>query len=437
MASRAIEKLTAVKVDKAKQPGMLADGGGLYLQITAAKDGAVNRSWLFRYWVPEHDPVTGEFVRDPVTGKVRGRNREAGLGPLRDVSLAEARVKARKYRNLRSEGIDPIEARGAERAQKRLDGAKAVTFKQVAEEYIQSHEAGWSAVHQRQWRNTLAQHVYPVLGGLPIGAIDTALVLRAIKPLWKSAPETASRVRGRLERVLDAAKAQELRTGENPARWRGHLDTQLPPRAKVLAVRHHPAMDYNKLPGFIVELHKQDGIVARLVELIVLTATRLGEPTGAKWEEFDLDRAVWTIPAARMKSGKEHRIPLSRCAIELLQGLPRASALVFPHPEHPDRTIHHNDPTRLLRRLGHSEAVHGFRSSFRDWCADRTSFPADVAEAALAHKIGDKVRRAYQRGDMFEQRRRLMQMWSEHCTTPPIEGTSEVIPLRAAASSAS
>jgi integrase len=397
-------RLTALAVRRAK-PGMHHDGHGLYLAV-----GDNGASWVLRF-------------------TLHGRAREMGLGSASVFGLAEARAKAIDAKKLLHDGHDPIEVRKATRAQAQLDAARSITFKRVAEEYIQSHEAGWSAVHRRQWRNTLAQHVYPVLGGLPIGAIDTALVMRAIKPLWRSAPETASRVRGRIERVLDAAKAQELRTGENPARWRGHLDTLLPPRSKVLAVRHHPAMDYNKLPGFMVDLHKQEDIVSRLVEFIILTATRLGEATGARWEEFDLDRAVWTIPAARMKSGKEHRVPLSRRVIGLLQGLPRTGELVFPHPRRTNSTIHHNDPTRLLRRLGSSEAIHGFRSTFRDWASETTAYPNHVVEQALAHTIASSVEAAYRRGDLLAKRARLMEAWSEFCGSPPIERSEVVVQL--------
>jgi integrase len=405
-------RLTDAAIRRAA-PGMHHDGRGLYLAVS--DNGA---SWVLRF-------------------TLRGRAREMGLGPYPVFGLAAARAKAIDAKQLLHEGVDPIEARKAARVQARLDEARAITFQQAAEDYLQAHEARWrSSVHRQQWRNSLVQHVYPVLGALPVQAIDTALVMKVIGPLWKSAPETASRVRGRIERVLDAAKAQELRTGENPARWKGHLDTLLPPRSEVLKVRHYPAMDYNKLPGFFVELNKQDGIVARLGEFIILTASRLGEATAAKWAEFDLDRAVWTIPAARTKSGKksgkEHRVPLSQRVIDLLQDLPRAGELVFPRPEHPDRVVHHNQPTKLLRRLGHSEAsIHGFRSSFMDWAHEQTAFPKVVIDMALAHTVSDKVEAAYRRGDLFEKRRRLMDDWCRHCTTPRAERGEVVVALRA------
>jgi integrase len=399
-------RLTDATCRNAK-PGKYHDGRGLYLVVS--ESGA---SWVLRF-------------------TLHGRAREMGLGPYPVFRLAAARAKAIDAKHLLYEGVDPIGARKAARVQARLEGAKAATFKQAAEDYIAAHEVGWrSAAHRQQWRNSLALHAYPVLGDLPVGAIDTSAVLRAIKPLWKSAPETMSRVRGRIEQVLNAAKVQELRTGENPARWKGHLDALLPARAKVRSVKHFPAMDYGKLPDFFVELRKQDGVVARLLELIVLTATRLGEATGAKWDEIDLDRAAWTIPAERMKGGVALRVPLSAPALELLRNLPRAGALVFPRAgDHPDKPVHHNQPTKLLRRLGHGEAVHGFRSAFRDWAAETTGHPNHVVEQALAHAIPNAVEAAYRRGDLFSKRRLLMDDWARHCTTPQSE-RGEVVPLQ-------
>jgi integrase len=382
------------------------DGHGLYLAV-----GDNGASWVLRY-------------------TLRGRAREMGLGSASVFGLAEARVRAINAKKLLHDGHDPIEVRKAARAQAQFDAARAVTFKQAAEAYIKSHEAGWrSSLHRQQWRNTLAQHVYPVLGALPVQAIDTAAVMRAIQPLWQAAPETASRVRGRIESVIDAATAQGLRQGPNPAAWRHHLDRLLPAKRKVRKVKHFAAVHYDAVPAFLVELRKKEDVVSRLVEFIVLTASRLGEATGARWDEFDLDRAVWTIPPERMKAGREHRAPLSKQVLELLRALPRTSALVFPHPRLPDRPIHHNDPTKLLRLLGRPESIHGFRSTFRDWAAETTLYPNHVVEQALAHAIANGVEAAYRRGDLFEKRAKLMEAWGAYCSSPPVE-RGEVVPLR-------
>jgi integrase len=433
MASRAIERMTALKVERArKRPGMYADGGGLYLEITP--NGA---SWIFRYWVPERDPTTGEFVRDSTTHKVRGRSREMGLGPLRDVSLAEARVQARRYRNLRRAGIDPIEARNAERTRARLDAVKGVTFKECAEEYIETQRAGWTGKQALAWESTLATYAYPIIGSLPVRAIDNSLVLRVLEPIWQTRTETASRLRGRIEGVLDRAKVQGYRDGaENPARWRGHLDKLLPRRSKVQAVSHLPALPYAKLPHLMIDLRKQEDVAARALEFMILTAARSAEVLGAGWSEVNWTDKTWTIGAARMKARQEHRTPLSARALEILEEMKAHRAdgdgdLMFPRPGHPHLKLHHGEPVKVLRRLGYGDiTAHGFRSSFRDWAADRSNVQPDVAEAALAHKVGDKVRRAYQKGDMFERRRQLMSMWAEFCTMPPVE-RGEIIPLRA------
>jgi integrase len=303
-------RLTALKVSRARFPGMYADGGGLYLQVT--EGGA---SWIYRHMLA-------------------GRAREMGLGPLALFGLSEARAKALDARRLRHEGIDPIEARRAVRAQERVEAAKTVTFKQCAERYIKAHRAGWrNAKHAAQWEATLATYVAPVIGALPVQMIDTALVLKVIEPLWAVKPETASRLRGRVESILDWATVRGYRTGENPARWRGHLDKLLPARSKVRKIEHHAALPYAELPGFMVALRSQEGIAARALEFTILTAARTGEAIGVRWCEIGLAGKVWTIPADRMKAGKEHRVPLSGRVLAILEAMKPTSGsgqFVFP-----------------------------------------------------------------------------------------------------------
>jgi integrase len=381
-------------------------GDNLYVQV-----GRDNRkSWVFRY-------------------QINGKSHMAGIGPVNLVTLAEAREITHEMRRMLLKGIDPLVHKRTARAQAQLDEARAITFRECAEAYIRSHEAGWrSAAHRQQWRNTLVQYVHPELGDLPVSAIDTAAVLRCLQPIWHTHTETASRLRGRIENVLDWAKVRGYRDGENVARWRGHLDKMLPRRSKVRRVEHLSAMPYTELPSFMAALRAQDGIAARALEFTILTAARAGEVVGARWSEINLIDKVWTVPAARMKAGKDHRVPLSHRAIELLRALPRNGDLIFPSPKL-GRVLHLSEPLRMMRLLGRSETVHGLRSSFRDWSADRTNFRADVCEAALAHRIGDAVRLAYQRGDLFEQRSRLMSMWAEFCDTPPVERSDVVVQL--------
>jgi integrase len=404
--------LTALMVSKAKRPGMYADGGGLYLQVT---DGGA--SWIYRYML-------------------RGRAREMGLGALALFGLSEARAKALDARRLCHAGVDPIEARHAERQQARLDAAKAVTFGQCAESYIKSHRAGWrSTKHAAQWEATLVKYAKPVIGALPVQAVDTALVLKVLEPIWTTKPETAGRVRGRIEVVLDWAKVRGCRTGDNPARWRGHLDKLLPARGKVRKVEHHAALPYGELPGFLAALREQEGISARALEFTILTAARTGETIFARWSELDLLDKTWTIPAARMKAGREHRVPLSARALAILQEMQAHrhadDGFVFPGGK-PGKPLSNMAFLRLLRRMKRDNlTAHGFRSSFKDWASDRTSFQNEIVEAALAHVVGSKVEQAYRRGDMFEKRRRLMQVWAEFCGQPAGDRAA-VVPLRSA-----
>jgi integrase len=409
--ARTVGKLTALKVARDLPAGIYADGAGLYLQAT----GAGAKSWIYRF-------------------SLAGKAREMGLGSLSAVSLADARAKAAEYRRLRQDGIDPIEARKARRAQAALDAAKTITFKEAAASYIASHKAGWrNGKHASQWENTLATYAEPVLGALSIQAIDTNFVLKVLEPIWKTKPETASRVRGRIEAILDWAKVRGLRQSENPARWRGHLDHLLPAKAKVRRVKHHAALRYAELPDFISKLRAQEGVAARALEFTILTAARTGDTIGAVWDEFNASGRLWTVPAERMKARREHRVPLSGRALAILRDAESTRTpgadYVFPGGK-AGKPLSNMAMTEVLRRMGRGDiTVHGFRSTFRDWAAERTNFPSEVVEMALAHAVGDKVEAAYRRGDLFEKRRRLMAEWTSYCNTPTA-ATRKVIPMR-------
>jgi integrase len=378
---------------------VLPDGGCLYLQVTRGNSG-VRRSWTFRY----------EFD---------GRRYEMGLGGLHTLSLTEARDKARILRQQLLDDINPLEARRQARAARRVAAATAVTFQQCAEQYIAAHRAGWRNVkHAEQWPSTLAAFVYPVIGALPVQAVDTGLVLKCIEPIWTVKPETASRVRGRIEAVLGWATARGYRTGDNPAAWRSHMENLLPARAKVQAIKHHPALPYVELPVFMAELRVTDSLTARALEFTILTAARAGEVLGAQWGEFDLTNRTWTVPAPRTKRFREHRIPLGDRAVEILDGLPRDGQRVF--------TASRTGMLELLQTM-RPVTVHGFRSTFRDWAGDRTAFARDVVETALAHATGDKTEAAYRRLDALEKRRQLMAAWATFCSTTV---TGDVVPLK-------
>ena len=400
-------RLTALRVRALKEPGRYADGGGLYLLI--GRNNA--RAWLFRY-------------RDRRTGKLRDR----GLGPLADVSLEKARERAAACRLQLIDGLDPIEASRETRVAARLEHARRLTFEACATAYIEANKAGWrNAKHEAQWSSSLATHA-ALLMPIPVAEIDTTIVLKALEPIWASKTETATRVRGRIECVLDWAKVRGARAGENPARWRGHLDKLLPKPGKLKAVEHHPALPYDDVPAFILELRNRDGVTAQALELQILTAARPGEIVRARWSEFDLSAKVWTVPASRMKGNREHRVPLSDRAMQLLRSISSSGEFVFPGAkEKAPLTI--AAPLEMLKELRPGVVPHGFRSTFRDWCADRTAYPRDVAEAALAHVVKDKTEAAYRRSDLFEKRRRLMADWAKFCSTPVLS-TGSVTPLR-------
>jgi integrase len=411
MATRTIGRLTALKVEKAKQPGMHCDGGGLYLRITP--EGT--QQWVLRYMLNR-------------------RPHWMGLGPLSLYSLQEARTKALAARKLRHEGIDPIEARRAQRARERLEEAKAITFKQCAEAYINSHRAGWrNGKHAGQWGATLATYAFPIIGGLPVQSVDTGLVLKVLEPIWTAKPETAGRLRGRIENILHWGRVRGYREGENPARWRGHLDKLLPKRSKVHRVEHHAALSYAELPDFLGRLRDQEGNAARALELAILTAGRTGEVIGARWSEINLLDKTWTIPASRMKAQREHRVPLSARALAILREMQAArqddSDEAFVFPSRKSKTPLSNMAfLMLLRRMGNGDlTAHGFRATFKTWASERTSIQNEIVEGALAHAVGSKVEQAYRRGDLFEKRRRLMDAWAKFCEHPT--PNSKIIPI--------
>jgi integrase len=391
---RSIHKLSAIKVNNTKAPGYYADGGNLYLRI--APGGT--KGWIFRF-------------------TIAGRTRDAGLGAFPAVSLVKAREEAQRCRELVAQGADPIEVRKSDRDAARIASARAMTFEQCAKAFIASHEAGWhNRVHRSQWSSTLATFVFPIMGNLPVEAINTALVLKALELIWTEKPETASRVRGRIEAVLDWAKVRGYREGENPARWRGHLDHLLPAKRKVRKVTHHAALPYREIGTLMAKLRAEATASARLLEFLILTATRVSEALGARWEEIDLDQRMWTIPAGRMKAAREHRVPLSARATTILNEMAevRRNEFVFPGAK-VGRSLTRNVLVDLFERLQLEVTPHGFRSSFRDWAAEVSTFPREAAELALGHAVSDAVEAAYRRGDMFEKRRELMDAWAAFC----------------------
>jgi integrase len=394
--ARTIHKLTPLAVSKIARPGLYGDGAGLYLQVGPTG----GKSWLFRFML-------------------RGRAREMGLGPLHTVNLTEARACANECRKLRLAGKDPIEERDSAEVARRLQAAKSMTFKECAQAYIETHRIGWkNAKHASQWENTLRDYVYPTIGQLPVAAVDTDLVVKCLSPIWTKKTETATRVRARIESILDWATTSKYRQGENPARWRGHLENLLATPGKVAKKGHHSALPYLELPAFMAALRAQAGVSARALEFAVLTATRTSEVIGATWDEFDLERKLWTVPADRMKAKKEHRVPLSPRAVEVLrvmQELHGGRGIVFPGVSG-KKPLSNMALLMTLRRMERNDiTAHGFRSTFRDWAAEMTAYPRDVAEMALAHTISDKVEAAYRRGDLFTKRQQMMDEWAGYC----------------------
>jgi integrase len=410
MPKRASE-LNALAVSKLATPGLHFVGGvpGLALQVLPS--GA--RTWVLRVMIA-------------------GKRRDMGLGGYSPtgMTLARAREAALAAREKIRQGIDPIEANRAARSALQASRAAARTFKQCAEAYMEAHEAGWgNAKHASQWRNTLEKLAYPVMGELLVRDVQLAHVLQVLEPIWRTKTETASRLRSRIELVLDWAAARGFRESQNPARWRGHLDKLLPAPGKIIKRKHYDALPADEMGAFMQRLRQQPGNGARALELAILTAARSGEVRGARWHEFDLSAGVWAVPGERMKAGKEHRVPLSHAALALLKALSRHAKDDLVFPSRTGGLVSDMTLVAVLRRMNVAAVPHGFRSTFRDWAAERTSYPNEVCEMALAHSIGDKVEAAYRRGDLFEKRRRLMRDWASFCAT--VQPTNDkVVPLK-------
>jgi len=377
-------------------------GGVAGLQLKINDNGA--RSWVLRTMVA-------------------GKRRDMGLGGFPDVTLAQARERARAARDQVREGVDPIQARQAARSASAAALAKAKTFDQCVAAFVKAKSGEWqNAKHRAQWDSTLETYASPFIGTLLVQDVGVTNVLAVLEPIWATKTETASRLRGRIETILDWATARGYRTGENPARWRGHLDQLLARPKKIQKRKHHEALPIDDVGAFLVELRKVEGSSARALEFVVLTAGRSGEIRGARWPEIDLQGKVWTVPAERMKGKKEHRVPLSKQALMLLAGLPRFEGHELLFPGRSDAPLSDMSLTACMRRMKLTAVPHGFRSTFRDWAAERTNFPRDVAEMALSHAIVSEVEAAYRRGDMLAKRARMMQAWADFCGKPAEQG---------------
>lgn len=428
---RRAKELSALEVGRLRQPGKHYVGSppGLMLQITSS--GA--RSWVLRY-------------------AVGGKRREMGIGSASEATLAEARERAKAARDRLRDGVDPIDEKKGKTSALRAANAGALTFAQCADRYIAAHEAGWkNAKHAAQWRNTLTSYAYPLIGSMLVRDVELSHVVEILEPIWRTKTETATRVRGRIESVLDWARVRGYRSGDNPARWRGHLDKVLAQPGKVARGGNHPALDWREVGAFWAALAKVEGMGGAALRFAILTAARSGEVRGMTWGEIDFEAGVWTVPAARMKAAREHRVPLSTVALELLQGLPRVDGtdLVFPGSKNSlisDATIAavvkrmHEAAVKAggdgwidRRQGGRIATPHGIaRSTFRDWTAEATAYPREVAEAALAHTVEDKTEAAYRRGDLFDKRRRLMEDWAGFIAAPSVKADN-VTPIRGAA----
>ena len=407
--ARKAKQLSALSVGRLNKPGMWAVGGvaGLYLHIN---DKAA-RSWVLR-------------------ATIGSKRRDMGLGGFPDVTLAGAYEKARQAREKIEQGTDPILARKQAASELIAAQATELTFSKAATAYIDAHGDAWrNAKHRQQWVNTIETYAEPVIGKMLVRDVNQTHILSILEPIWKTKTETATRIRGRIESVLDWATVRGHRKGDNPARWKGYLDQLLPAPGKIAKVEHHTALPIDAVGAFVQDLRQRDGFAARALEFVILTAARSGEVRGMTWNELDLDAGVWSVPAERMKAGKEHRVPLSDQAKTLLQALPKIKdvPLVFPAPRGgvlSDMTL-----TAVTRRMKVPAVPHGFRSTFRDWAAERTNYPRDMAEQALAHTLGDKVEAAYRRGDMLEKRRKMMQSWAAFCDLPVVVKGENVVAI--------
>ena len=392
-------------------PGLYADGGNLYLQVTLNGEN-VNRSWIFRF-------------------AINGRRREMGLGAVHTVGLKGARSKAQELRKLVYEGRDPIAERDAQKAVLAAATAKRVTFDYCAASYSRAHSPKWSAKHAYQWSSAMTRFASPVLGKLPVDAIDVGLVVKVLEPIWHERPETASRLRGGIESVLAWASVRGFRQGDNPARWTNHLEELLPSRREILPVEHFAALAYRDVPGLMAKLQERSGVAARALEFLILTVSRSGEVLGARWDEIDLAERVWTVPAERMKGRRVHRVPLCDRALAILDEMRLCRRNKFVFPSERRENLGESPMRELLKRLGYKATIHGMRSAFRDWAGEHTNFAREICEAALAHAIGNKVERAYRRGDALEKRRALTDAWANFCNRPQ-PASASVTPLRKA-----
>jgi integrase len=405
MAEKVSAKLSKVE-------GVHAVGGvpGLYLHVLAG-----GRSWIFRY-------------------SFGGRRRDLGLGSYLDLTLTEAREAAREQRKLVLQGIDPIDARRENRDTSKAARAGRATFQQCVDGYIEAHGDGWkNPKHRAQWRTTLESYACPIIGTMNVAAVDTGLILQILEPIWKTKTETATRLRGRIENVLAWATVRKYRNGDNPARWKGHLDQLLVKPSTIATVEHHPALPYQEIGAFMQDLRKQEGIGAAALEFAILTAARSGEVRGATWGEIDLQARTWTIPGARMKAKRDHLVPLSDAAIAVIEKMKECKLgdHVFPGVKE-GKPLSDMSLTAVMRRMGRGKlTAHGFRSSFRDWCSESTAYPSEMAEMALAHTINNKVEAAYRRGNLFAKRVRMMADWSNYCAK--LRQAGAVVPMREAA----
>lgn len=426
--ARTMGRLTVKEVEKKTAPGLYGDGGGLTLQITKA--GV--KSWLYRYMI-------------------RGTAYGMGLGPVHTITLAEARQRAAEARKLVIDGVNPLEAKRQRQLEIELAKARLMTFDQCASAYIEAHRASWkNAKHADQWVNTIATYVSPIIGQLPVEQVDTGLVVKVLaqpddkgQQFWQAKNETASRVRGRIESILGWATTSGFRAGDNPARWKGHLENLLANISKISRIKNHPSLAWSRMGAFVHDLRQRDGVAARAVEFAILTASRSGEVRGACWSEIDLAAKVWTVPASRMKAKREHEVPLSAAAVALIKSMPQIDGtdLIFPGTKGQalsDMSLTavirrmNGDPPKWVEKDGNAITVHGFRSTFRMWAAESTNYPREVAEHALAHQLPDAVERAYQRGTQFAKRAAMMNEWAKFCGTVRVEA-GEVVPINRAA----
>ena len=404
--ARLVNRLSALEVKRLKEPGWYPDGAGLYLQITPSG----SKSWVYRY-------------------TMSGRERRHGLGPLREVTLEEARREAIECANLKRKGVDPLDHRRREVAANQSSGAQVATFGECSRRYIDSHRSGWRNLkHADQWQSTLDTYAHPVIGDMDVTAIEVGHVLKVLEPIWQERTETATRVRQRIESILDWARARGYRSGDNPARWRGHLDKLLPAPSKVRKIKHFEALPYAEVPAFYAWLSEKGTLASHCLAFVILTAARNGEARQASTTEIDLDNKLWSISGERMKSGRDHRVALSNDALRVLKAAEpyRVDDRIFPGRRR-DTPISEAALLKLAKEYKPNLTVHGFRSAFRDWAAERTNFPREVAEAALAHSPRDKVEAAYLRSDLFEKRALMMEAWATYCLSPP----GEVVAMRA------